>query len=151
MSKIILGCVVTEVNTLLLWKDTQLLKGFFKERHNFLTGSFSRVWVKVQPLHTQWVRRQQNIMMNVQRFLLRVINYKESNNNIQANKGVFPCLQNVHHHFTVSHMDIFTIDLQIAAVFLCPACQDEVVTGFDLEVFSFILVLVGRKKKLKVT
>lgn len=133
------------MNTLLVWKDTELFKGFFKVRHNFLTGSFFRVWIKVQPLHTQWVRRQQNVMMNVQRFLLRIINYKESNNNIQVNKVVFLCLQNVHQHLIASHMDIFTKDLQIAAVSLCPACQDEIVTGFDLEVFSFILVLVGRK------
>lgn len=40
------------------------------------------------------------------------------------------------------------MDLQIAAIFLCPARQDEVVTGLDLEVFSLILVLVGREKKL---
>lgn len=48
-------------------------------------------------------------------------------------------------------MKIFTVDLQIAAVLLCPARQDEIVSGLDLEVISLVLVLEGKKKtKLKV-
>lgn len=39
------------------------------------------------------------------------------------------------------HIKKFTVDLQIAAVLLCPACEDEIVSGLDLEVFSLILVL----------
>lgn len=42
---------------------------------------------------------------------------------------------------------IFTVDLQVAAVLLCPARQDEIVTGLDLEVISLILVLEGEKKQ----
>lgn len=34
------------------------------------------------------------------------------------------------------------MDLQIAAVFLCTASKDEVVTWLDLKVFPLILVLV---------
>lgn len=44
-------------------------------------------------------------------------------------------------------MKIFTVDLQIAAVLLCPARQDEIVTGLDLEVISLVLVLEGQKTK----
>lgn len=41
---------------------------------------------------------------------------------------------------------IFTIDLQIAAVLLGLACEDQIVTGLDLEVFSLILVLERQTK-----
>lgn len=37
------------------------------------------------------------------------------------------------------------MDFQVAAVFLCPARQDEVVIWLDLKVFSLILVLVWEK------
>lgn len=40
----------------------------------------------------------------------------------------------------------FTMDLQVAAVLICPACENEIITGLDLEVVSLILVLGGRTK-----
>lgn len=42
------------------------------------------------------------------------------------------------------------MDFQIAAVFLCPARQDEVVIWLDLKVFSLILILVYGKVDGKV-
>lgn len=41
--------------------------------------------------------------------------------------------------------EVFTVDLQVAAVLLCFSSQNEVICGFDLEVFSLILVLDEEK------
>ena len=43
-------------------------------------------------------------------------------------------------------MKIFTVDLQVAAVLLGSARHDEIVVGLDLEIFSLVLVLEGRRR-----
>lgn len=100
-------------------------------------------------------------MVDIQGLFVSVINWKTrwsnedsvvGNHRIQSKKrrsttaASLP-LQNICCNLAVSYMKIFTVDLQIAAVLLSPACQDEVVTRLDLKVFSFILVLEGRGRK----
>lgn len=98
------------------------------------TLSFLWTGVKVQPLHTERIRWQQDVMMHIQRVFLGVKHWHTQSINIRR------ALQSRAGLDSIS-VTLLTVNLQVTAVFLCPSCYNQVISGFNLKILPLVMIL----------